>query len=98
MSSRLIVKNLPLYVTPASLRAHFEQQGSPNGTVTDVQLAMTPSGVSRRFGFIGYKTPGEAAAIKDWFDKSYIGTTRINVSFVEVIKIPSFHSNEEFIV
>lgn len=82
--SRLIVKNIPSYVTPARLREHFEQRGSPGGTLTDVKVAMKDDGTSRRFGFVGYKTDKEALAAKEWFDRTFVDSTRIHVNIIEV--------------
>lgn len=82
--SRLIVKNLPSYVTPDRLRKHFEQKGAPHGVLTDVKVAMKQDGTSRRFGFVGYKTEQEAQAAKEYFHKTFIDATRIFVDAVEV--------------
>ncbi|GLB44335.1 putative RNA recognition motif containing protein [Lyophyllum shimeji] len=84
--SRLLIKNLPAYATPARLRAHFEQNGAPGGTLTDVKVAMKPDGTSRRFGFVGYKTEKEALQAKEWFDRTFIDSTRISVTVVEGAK------------
>lgn len=82
--SRLIVKNLPLHVTPARLRKHFEQSGHPPGTITDVKVSQKPDGTSRRFGFVGFKSDQEALAARDWFDRTFIDSTRITVQVSEV--------------
>lgn len=82
--SRLLVKNLPFHVTPAKLKEHFEQRGGPGGVITDFKVASKPDGTSRRFGFVGYKTDKDAQAAKDWFDKTFIGSTRIHVTIVDV--------------
>ncbi|KAJ8075742.1 Multiple RNA-binding domain-containing protein 1 [Marasmius tenuissimus] len=84
--SRLIIKNLPTYVTPAQLKEHFTQQGSPGGTLTDVKVAHKQDGTSRRFGFVGYKTDKEAQTAREWFDKTFVGSTRIRVDVVEGAK------------
>ncbi|ESK91484.1 pre-rrna processing protein [Moniliophthora roreri MCA 2997] len=84
--SRLIIKNLPTYVTPARLQEHFQQKGAPSGTLTDVKVARKPDGTSRRFGFVGFSNDKEAAAAKDWFDKTFIDSTRISVAVVEGAK------------
>jgi len=84
MMSRLIVKNLPAYLTPDRLRKHFEQQGAPSGTITDVKISLKQDGTSRRFGFVGFKTDQEANAARDWFDRTFIDSTRINVTVVAV--------------
>ncbi|KAE9390532.1 RNA-binding domain-containing protein [Gymnopus androsaceus JB14] len=84
--SRLIVKNLPSYVTPARLQQHFEQEGAPPGTLTDVKVAHKNDGTSRRFGFVGFKTDEEALAAKQWFDKTFVDSTRISVNVVDGAK------------
>ncbi|KAF8916989.1 hypothetical protein CPB85DRAFT_1481797 [Mucidula mucida] len=84
--SRLIVKNLPAYITPEQLRKHFEQAGRPDGTPTDVKVAHKQDGTSRRFGFVGFKTDEEASAAQAWFDKTFLGSTRIFVNTVEGAK------------
>ncbi|KAH7925005.1 RNA-binding domain-containing protein [Leucogyrophana mollusca] len=84
--SRLIVKNLPAYLTPDRLRQHFEQVGNPGGTITDVKVSLKPDGTSRRFGFVGFKTDKEATAAKEWFDRTFIDSTRINVAVVQGAK------------
>lgn len=82
--SRLIVKNLPPNLTAERLRKHFEQRGAPPGTITDFKIARKPDGTSRRFAFIGFKTDKEAAAARDWFDRTFINSARISVTIVEV--------------
>lgn len=82
--SRLIVKNLPSYLTPEQLRKHFLQTDAPNGTLTDVKVAFKRDGSSRRFGFVGFKTDGEAEAARRWFDRTFIDSSRISVSVVDV--------------
>ncbi|KIJ64334.1 hypothetical protein HYDPIDRAFT_112328 [Hydnomerulius pinastri MD-312] len=84
--SRLIVKNLPPYLTPDRLRKHFEQKGAPGGTITDIKISHKPDGTSRRFGFVGFKTEQEAAAARAWFDKTFIDSARLNVAVVEGAK------------
>ncbi|KAF4586102.1 Multiple RNA-binding domain-containing protein 1 [Pleurotus pulmonarius] len=84
--SRLIVKNLPTYVTPAQLRKHFEQKGAPGGTITDVKVSSKSDGTSRRFGFVGFKSDLEAEAAKLYFDRTFIDSTRINVMVVDGAK------------
>ena len=93
--SRLIIKNLPPYLTPDALRKHFTGQASRNTastsssasktfTLTDTKIAYKPDGTSRRFGFVGFKTEKEAEEAKQWFDKSFIDSMRISVEVVDV--------------
>lgn len=88
--SRLIVKNLPSNLTHERLRKHFEQQGAPPGTITDIKIARKPDGTSRRFAFVGYKTDKEAAAARDWFDRTFINSARLSVTVIEVRTMHSF--------
>ncbi|KEP53003.1 multiple RNA-binding domain protein [Rhizoctonia solani 123E] len=94
--SRLIVKNLPAYADDAQLRKYFTQSsalkpGQPSTAVplnlTDVRLARRPDGQSRRFAFLGYKTNEEAIAAKKYFDRTYIGGSRISVEIVDSNKL-----------
>lgn len=94
--SRLIIKNLPVYLTPDRLREHFQQKGSPTGTITDVKISLRQDGTSRRFGFVGFKSDQEATAARDWFDRTFIDSTRINVMVVEVCFFFFFHLIDVF--
>ncbi|KAI9509908.1 hypothetical protein F5148DRAFT_1183792 [Russula earlei] len=84
--SRLIVKNLPSYITPALLKEHFSQSKGPGGTITDVKVALKQDGTARRFGFVGYKTDKEALKAKEWYDKSFIDSTRVKVETIDAAK------------
>ncbi|KAG8215451.1 hypothetical protein J3R82DRAFT_9067 [Butyriboletus roseoflavus] len=84
--SRLIVKNLPLNLTQERLRKHFERRDAPPGTITDIKIAHKPDGTSRRFAFVGFKTDKEAAAARDWFDRTFIDSARLSVTIVEGTK------------
>lgn len=89
--SRLIIKNLPSYVTPARLKDHLLQQNGPGGTLTDVKVAQKQNGTSRQFAFVGFKNDEEAAKVQKWFDRTFIDTTRISVQIVKVF-LPSLLS------
>ncbi|KAF7296138.1 hypothetical protein MKEN_01429100 [Mycena kentingensis (nom. inval.)] len=84
--SRLLIQNLPVYITPAKLKEHFSQSAGPGGVITDAQVSFKQDGTSRRFGFVGYKTDAQAAAAKEWFHKTFIDTTRIKVEVVDGAK------------
>ncbi|KAG6377765.1 hypothetical protein JVT61DRAFT_14538 [Boletus reticuloceps] len=84
--SRLIVKNIPPKLTTERLRKHFEQKGAPPGTITDIKIAYKRDGTCRQFAFIGFKTSKEAATARDWFDRTFIESARINVMIVEGAK------------
>jgi multiple RNA-binding domain-containing protein 1 len=83
--SRLIIKNLPAYVTPVRLREHLERQDGPGGAITDVKVPLKRDGTSRRFAFVGYKTETEATAAQAWFNKTFIDAARIAVEIIQVI-------------
>lgn len=87
--SRLIVKNLPSYVTPALLKEHFSQSKGPTGTITDVKVILKQDGTARRFGFVGFKTNEEALKSKEWYDKTFIDSTRVRVEIIDVGVLPS---------
>ncbi|EST05859.1 RNA recognition motif domain protein [Kalmanozyma brasiliensis GHG001] len=73
--SRLIVRGLPSYLTDARLREHFSQKGA----VTDVKLMRRPDGTSRKFGFVGYRSDEEAQQALDYFNRTFIDTSRITI-------------------
>jgi multiple RNA-binding domain-containing protein 1 len=84
--SRLIVKNLPAYLTQERLREHFESKEGPGGTLTDVKVLQKSDGTSRRFGFIGYKTEAEAQKAQKWFNRTFLDSSRLTVAIVDGAK------------
>ena len=82
--SRLLVKNLPAYLTQQQLREHFSSPSGPGGTLTDAKVVLKPDGTSRRFGFVGFKTDAEAQKAQKWFDRTFIHSSRISVAVIEV--------------
>lgn len=79
--SRLIVRGLPSYLTDARLREHFSQKGA----VTDVKLMRRPDGTSRKFGFVGYRSDDEAQQALDYFNRTFIDTSRITIELAKKI-------------
>ncbi|KAG5531353.1 hypothetical protein RHGRI_026095 [Rhododendron griersonianum] len=71
--SRLCVKNLPKNVNEKRLREFFSQKGE----VTDAKIMRTKDGNSRQFGFVGYRTEGEAEEAVMYFNNSYLDTSRV---------------------
>lgn len=80
-SSRLFVKNLPPTLTEADFRKHFTTGGRE---VTDVKLIS-----KRRIGYVGYKTPQEAAKAVKYFHRSYIRMSKISVEIARPISDPA---------
>lgn len=58
----------------------MENLFSSKGTITDLQLKYTKDGAFRQFAFVGYKTEEEAQAAKEYFDNTFVNTSRIQVS------------------
>ena len=83
--SRVIVKNLPKHLSDDRFREHF-QKFSP---ITDAKLMKTSRGTSRRFGYIGYATEGDAKRAAEYFANSFIDTSRIIVEIAKAYGDPS---------
>lgn len=72
--SRLIVKGLPKVVNEQKLRKIFEQKG----TITDIQLKYK-DGKFRQFCFIGYSTEEAGKNAVNFFNDTFVGTSKIKV-------------------
>jgi len=70
-SSRIFVKNLPPSINEVDFRKHFTSKGSE---ITDIKLIS-----KRRIGYVGFKTPEDAAKAVKYFNRSYIRMSRIAV-------------------
>src|SRR3569833_4604037 len=80
-SSRIFIKNLPPGgLNEADLRKHFSARGQD---ITDIRLIPR-----KRIGYIGYKTPQDAVDAVNYFNRSYIRMSRLNV---ELAKPVSWH-------
>ncbi|KAJ1671000.1 Multiple RNA-binding domain-containing protein 1 [Coemansia sp. RSA 25] len=79
MSSRIVVKNLPKHITEERFRGHFGGKGE----VTDAKLMYTERGQFRRFGFVGYRSEEEAVAAQQYFDNSFIDTSKVSVEMAK---------------
>ncbi|CBX97561.1 hypothetical protein IAQ61_001226 [Plenodomus lingam] len=66
-SSRIFVRGLPSNFTEDGMRKHFGRY-----PITDVKFFP-----HRRIGYVGYKTPQDAAQAVKYFDKTFIKLTRI---------------------
>ncbi|KAK8940474.1 Polyadenylate-binding protein RBP47C' [Platanthera zijinensis] len=83
--SRICVKNLPKYVKEDRLREFFSQKGE----VTDAKIMRTTDGMSRQFGFIGFRTEGEAEEALKFFDNTYMDTSRITCEIAKKVGDPN---------
>ncbi|KEP64110.1 UNVERIFIED_CONTAM: RNA recognition motif-containing protein [Hammondia hammondi] len=77
-SSRLIVKNLPPYITTAELKQKLSSLG---GQVTDVCLLRNERGKSRQCAFVGFKTQEQAVNVKAHFHSTFIHTRKVEISY-----------------
>ncbi|PFH36270.1 RNA recognition motif-containing protein [Besnoitia besnoiti] len=76
--SRLIVKNLPPYITAAELKQKLSSLG---GEITDVCLLRNERGKSRQCAFVGFKTQQQAVNVKEHFHETFIHTRKVQVSY-----------------
>ncbi|ONH68089.1 Multiple RNA-binding domain-containing protein 1 [Cyberlindnera fabianii] len=83
--SRIIVKNIPKYVTEDRLKQHFAKKGD----VTDVKLRTNNKGESRRFAFIGYRRDEDAEAAVKFFDQSFMDTSKLDVQLAKSFADPT---------
>lgn len=79
--SRIIVKNLPKSISVEKLKAHFSKKGE----VTDVQPKYTNDGKFRQFAFIGFRNELDAANALEYFDNTFVDSSRIKVELCEVL-------------
>jgi multiple RNA-binding domain-containing protein 1 len=84
-SSRIFVKNLPPNINEADFRKHFATKGRE---ITDIKLI-----AKRRIGYVGYKTPADAAKAVKYFNRSYIRMSRISV---EVARPVSYSESSSY--
>ncbi|EGX91287.1 pre-rRNA processing protein Mrd1, putative [Cordyceps militaris CM01] len=70
-TSRIFVNGLPTSLTEAEFRKHFS---AGNREVTDVKLM-----AQRRIGYVGYKSPEDAAKAVKYFNKTYVRMSKITV-------------------
>lgn len=78
-SSRIFVKNLPPNINEVDFRKHFSSKGRE---ITDIKLIP-----KRRIGYVGYKTPEDAAKAVKYFNRSYIRMSRIAVEVARPVSI-----------
>jgi len=76
---------LPKYVTEKRIEEHFASKGQ----VTDVKLARTKDGTSRRFAFVGFQSEKEAAGAQKYFEGTFMDTSKLSVEFAFAIEDPS---------
>ncbi|KAH7319214.1 hypothetical protein BKA65DRAFT_96890 [Rhexocercosporidium sp. MPI-PUGE-AT-0058] len=75
-SSRIFIKGLPPTISEEEFKKHF----GAKYTITDAKLIS-----NRRIGYVGYKTPEEAAKAVKYFNKSFIRMSKIGVEIARPI-------------
>ncbi|PKS08241.1 hypothetical protein jhhlp_005183 [Lomentospora prolificans] len=76
-SSRIFVKGLPSTITEQEFRNHF---GANGRQITDVRIIP-----NRRIGYVGYKTPDEAASAVKYFNRTFIRMSKLAVEIARPI-------------
>ena len=76
-SSRIFVKGLPPNFNPDDFRKHFSKQSA------NTAAKLIPH---RRFGYVGFKTPEDAARAVKYHNKSFIRTSKIAVELARSIE------------
>ena len=56
---------------------------SSHGEVTDLKIVKTKQGTSRKFCFVGFKKDEEASAAIKYFNKTFIGSSRVEVEIAK---------------
>ncbi|KAN0093876.1 RNA-binding domain containing protein [Hyaloscypha variabilis] len=75
-SSRIFIKGLPPTISEEDFKKHF----SANSQITDAKLIP-----HRRIGYVGYKTPEDAAKAVKYFNRSFIRMSKIGVELARPI-------------
>ena len=76
-SSRIFVRGLPPSMHAEEFRKHF----SKHSAITDVKFMP-----HRRIGYVGYKSPKDAASAVKYHNKSFIRTSRIGVEIARSVE------------
>jgi len=76
-SSRIFIRGLPPSFRPEDFKAHFSKQAN----VTDIKLIP-----QRRIGYVGYKTPEDAAKAVKYHNKTFIRMSRIGVELARSVE------------
>ncbi|KAH7637908.1 rna-binding protein 19-like protein [Dermatophagoides farinae] len=92
--SRIFIENLPKNITQEVLQQKFAEKGE----ITDIQLRQ-----DKRNAFIGYKQSEQAQNAVDYFNRTFIHTSKITVKIVDnyrlnkkVEKLPTISDEKSF--
>ena len=93
--SRIIVKNIPDFLTDAKLQSHFASHPS-NPVITDVHVIRSRiSGRSRRFGFVGFRNVQDAQDAVMYWHGTYIGVDQIEVMLAQAFGSDGLETSAE---
>lgn len=76
-SSRIFVKGLPPNLSADDFKRHFSKQSA----ITDAKFIP-----HRRIGYVGYKTPEDAATAVKYYNKSFIRMSKIGVELARSVE------------
>ena len=91
-TSRILVKNLPKYMTKARLLNHFSKINNPKKDspqkleITDMKLVTTKDGIFRRFAYIGFKTDQQGLDAIQYFNNSFIDTCKCEIEVAKPVR------------
>ena len=88
--SRIIVKNLPKNINENDIKKHF----SIKGEVTDIKIMKKDNGKSRNFCFVGFRDENSAKDAVNYFNKTFLKTSKIDVEIAKVQGDPSLKKNK----
>lgn len=89
--SRIIVRNLPAKANEDDVRKHFESQGR----ITDIKVIRKRDGSSRRFAFVGFKSDTEAQNALQYFNLSFMMSSRLDVALAKSLGDESLERRKE---
>lgn len=75
-SSRIFIRGLPPSLSEDEFRKHFSRQSG----ITDAKFFP-----QRRIGYVGYKSPEDAAKAVKYFNKTFIRMSRIAVEIARPV-------------
>ena len=81
-SSRIFVRGLPPNITLQDFRRHFANDSA----VTDIRLIP-----NRRIGYVGYRSPTDAATAVRYHNKSFMKMSRISVELARPVRFVQIH-------
>lgn len=85
-SSRIFIKGLPPTISEDEFKRHF----SAKHAITDAKLIP-----HRRIGYVGYKTPEDAAKAVKYFNRSFIRMSKIGVEIARPVSL--LHSSLQWV-